>query len=290
MKKKLLVFIAVTAVLVSLLAPSAFADCGPKASVTLTFDGIEGDFYVTLLSRDSSFGPHSAEYALYDIDMISDESLRAACVRMSEYADTDGYFFLGEVKKCSAEDSYIWGYYPPAVFKVLIYFAESDSFAVSETPLEQYAFSSYYEVGTDGGIVTARKNYNYLLETVLFLGRVCLTLAVELLVALPFGYLTGRRARVILAVNITTQVLLNLGLNIINFNSGWLAMIIMYFLLEVLVFIIEGAAYSVAFTRPGVDDRRLRVLRAWGYALAANLLSFAAGIGIICAERALDLI
>ena len=286
---KMLLVLAVTAMLISALSVGASADCGPKASVTITFSGMQGKFYVTLLSADKSFGPWSAEYPEETFDEKDDSTAYSAFTKMRDHNEV-GFFFVGNVQLCGADQSYYWGYYPPDEFKILIYDAEGDNFYKSEV-LSQYAFSSYFEakINNDGSI-TCRQSYNYVREALLFLGRVALTLAIELLIALPFGYFKAGRRRVIIYANLTTQLLLNLGLNAINFRSGWLAMIIAYLLLEVGVFIVEGGVYTVAFTRPGIDDRRARVPLAWLYAFAANLTSFMAGVGIFYLQKQFGLL
>lgn len=286
---KLLLMLTVTAIFISSLSIGASADCGPKASVTITFKGAQGEFYVTLLSADKSFGPWSAEYPEEMFDDDDDGTSYSAFTKMRDYNEA-GFFFVGNVQLCGADKSYHWSYYPPDEFKVLVYDAETDSFYKSEA-ISQYAFSSYFEAEiSDDGSISCRQSYNYGREALLFLGRVALTLAIELLIALPFGYMKAGRRGVIIYANLTTQVLLNLGLNAINFKSGWLTMMISYLLLEIGVFIIEGTVYTVAVTRPGVDERRARVPLAWLYALTANLASFMAGVGIFYIQKRLGLL
>ncbi len=290
--KKIIVMLMLTAVLLSSLTIGASADCGPKDSVTVSFPSISGEFYVTLLSTEQNYGPWSAENATYELGYLqeSDPELHAAFLKMLGYSEA-GYYFLGNVQRCSSRESYHWGYYPPSCFKVLIYNAETDIFYTSEQH-SQYAFSSYYEAEIDeAGSLTCRQSYDYGREALLFLGRVVLTLAVELLIALPFGYLKAGRLGVIIYTNLVTQLLLNLALNAINFRSGWLTMMIAYLLLEAGVFVIEGAVYTAAaIKRPEFDDRRGRKLRAWLYALAANFASFAMGIAIFYIQKELGLL
>ena len=57
----------------------------------------------------------------------------------------DGYNFLQYLWECSADKIIEWTYYPPSVFKILLYFPESDSFVVSGA-CETYAFDSYYTI------------------------------------------------------------------------------------------------------------------------------------------------
>ena len=128
------------------------------------------------------------------------------------------------------------------------------------------------------------QSYNYALEAVGFALRVLLTLAIELLIAKPFGYLAPRTRRTVIITNIATQVLLNLGLNIINFQAGWLAMAMSYILLEISVFVIEGIIYTFTLSHRDDDGRRRGIAKAWLFSLTANLASFVIGGLIARAE------
>ena len=61
------------------------------------------------------------------------------------YEDADGFYFLQEWWDCTESNALRWTYRPPSVYKILLYFPESDSFMVSPI-YEQYAFDSYYTV------------------------------------------------------------------------------------------------------------------------------------------------
>lgn len=124
---------------------TAFADTGPKPSVVIDLVGLDGrECYGTLLSEDESYGPNRAwregeeMYAYHEDDP---EIWR----KFVDYKDTDGYYFLQQFWNCTEANGFKWGYYPPDPFKLLLYFPETDTFAV--TPVyEQYAFDSYYTV------------------------------------------------------------------------------------------------------------------------------------------------
>ena len=105
--------------------------------------------------------------------------------------------------------------------------------------------------------------------------RIVLTITVELLVALLFFHARKKLFIQISVVNIITQLLLNIGLNIIQFNSGWLAYILLYILLEFLVFVIEAIAFSVILSRN--EEINYPKLKGVGYALIANIISFVVG-------------
>lgn len=286
--KKTASFIIFALIAAMLCTIGAAADCGPHSSVTVTFPEAEAEFYVTLLSEKKSYGPHNGAYRdLYlDPDGEPDAST-AAYLKLNAYRDADGFYFLGMVGECNGEtDSFDWrwGYYPPDVFKVLVYYPATDSFAVSGI-LKQYAFSSYFTIHDNGdGTLAVKQSYNYLREAAGFFLRVLLTLGIELLIAKPFGYLAPRTRRTVIITNIATQVLLNLGLNIINFREGWLTMAMYYILLEVLVFLAEGLIYTFTLSHRDENGRLRGVGKAWFFSLAANLASFIIGGLIVRAE------
>lgn len=286
--KKTTTFIIFTLIAAMLCTVGASADFGPKPSVTVTFPEVKAGFYVTLLSKKEFSGPYSGAYRdlLIDPDGEPDAST-AAYLKICAYEDTDGYYLLSTVAECDGKtDSFdwCWGYYPPDVFKVLVYYPATDSFAVSGI-LKSYAFSSYFTVRDNGdGTLSVKQSYNYLREAVGFGIRVCLTLAVELAMAWMFGYFTPDKYRVIITVNIITQVLLNLGLNAVNFKRGFIMMAVTYVLLEILVFAIEGVVYTVKFTTFDDNGKRCGTAKVWVFSLAANALSFAAGSFIIQGE------
>lgn len=123
------------------------ADLGPKPSVTITFTGLEGEkYYAALLSEKESVGPRHAyhgtnpRYTEEDFaDYDNGEEFYKAWKKFLSYEDEDGFYFLQDFQEGSGEDTLKWGYYPPEVFKLLLYFPEYDSFAVSDI-YEQYAF------------------------------------------------------------------------------------------------------------------------------------------------------
>ena len=292
--KKTATFIIFTLIAVMLCTIGASADFGPKPSVTVTFPEVKAEFYVTLLSEKESSGPYSGASRDLHLDLDGEpDASTAAYLKFCAYEDTDGYYFLGMVEECDGKtDSFdwCWGYYPPDVFKVLVYYPATDSFAVSEI-LRSYAFSSYFTVRDNGdGTLSVKQSYNYLREAVGFGIRVCLTLAVELAMAWMFGYFTPDKYRVIITVNIITQVLLNLGLNAVNFKRGFLMMAVTYVLLEILVFAIEGVVYTVKFTTFDENGKRCGAAKVWGFSLAANALSFAAGLFIIQGEMLVNIL
>ena len=191
MKRKVFAFL-LCFVVVMAMPITARADMGPKPSVRIEFTGIEGEtYYGTLLSKHKSTGPASAwngspEYAHYK---PGDEGYEI-WHKFVEYQDTDGYYFLQEWWDCSDNNQLNWTYYPPTPFKILLYFPETDTFYVSPI-YERYAFDSYFTVDLsayDIDPILASKSYDYTWEIISLVARIVLTIALELGIALLFGY------------------------------------------------------------------------------------------------------
>lgn len=275
MKKRIITLLLII-VFSAWLMISASADFGPKPSVVVTVEGLEGEsYYVTLLSEKKSTGPYSKHDGPSDW-MDAPE----IWYKLDAYIDSDGFYFLGHYEDCSDSHRYEWGYYPPYTFKILIYFPGSDSFLVSGI-YERYAFDSYFTVDasalTEGGGITARKSYEYGWELLSLVCRIVGTIAVELGIAWLFRYRTRRHLKVICAANAVTQTLLNVTLNIIDYSSGYLAFVFFFVLLEIAVFIIEGLIYRKPLS--GADAANsYKQRRPWAYAFAANLVSAVVGM------------
>jgi hypothetical protein len=176
------------------------------------------------------------------------------------------------------------GYYPPQKFKILLYFPETDTYYVSDI-YERYAFDTYYTVNcanidpeVNGKITSdeVKRSYDWWDEGISMLARIVATIAIEIAIALLFGFRDKRSLLVLMIVNCTTQVLLNMILNILNFNGGAIFFIIGYVLIEMLIIAIEAIVYSV-FLRV-YEKRGKNILLAILYAIISNVVSFCTGI------------
>ena len=267
-------------IMVAAMTTTAHADIGPKASVRITFTGLGNEIcYGTLLSEKSSTGPSSAwngdpAYAHYKPDEAGYEIWKA----FVDYEDADGYYFLQEWWDCTETHQLNWTYRPPSVFKILLYFPETDTFAVSPI-YEEYAFDSYFTVHvSDSGELQAEKSYDYTWEIISLVARIILTILLEIGIAWLFGFREKRMLRFITLINIITQIVLNVWLNIVNYQSGSLSFTFMYVLLEIAVFAMEAVVYALAFQR--ISDQPQKRGKAVGYAFVANAVSFAVGMGL----------
>lgn len=279
MKHKVFAFIMCLMLVMAMTIPAS-ADIGPKPSVQIEFTGMEGQtYYGTLLSMYESTGPASVwdgnpEHADYQ----PGEEGYDIWLKFVEYQDGDGYYFLQWWWDCSETNQLNWTYYPPTPFKILLYFPETDTFYVSPV-YERYAFDSYFTVDMsdlDADPMVADKSYDYTWEIISLAARIILTIALELAIALLFGYREKKVLGFLAIVNAVTQVGLNVALNIINYNSGSMIFTFNYVLLEILVFAIEAIAYAVLLKKFSGKEQKL--VKAVGYALVANAASFGFGL------------
>jgi hypothetical protein len=133
-------------------------------------------------------------------------------------------------------------------------------------------------LSTFEGIV-AVKNYNFAKEIISLFLRIIATIAIEVLVALLFGYRAKRQLHIVLITNIATQTILNIILNTVNYYYGGLAFLFSYLLAEIVVFIVEASVYAKLLTKDSTG-RLSKKGYAVLYAFVANATSFFIGIQI----------
>ena len=182
-----------------------------------------------------------------------------------------------------------WTYYPPPKFKILLYYPETETF-VSSGIYERYAFDTYYTVDMNGvdigsmeynegmstsGRLNAYRSYHYRQEILSLLARIALTIAIEMIVALLFGFREKNQLLILIIVNLVTQIVLNVLLNIINYNSGPLAFTVFYALFEIVVFAMEAVLYCKILKK--ASERQKKNWYYVTYSFAANSVSFGAG-------------
>lgn len=262
--------------LIPVLAMYASADCGPKPSTVVRVNSLgKTEYVLTLLAKDYGNGPHSTVEK--EDSCPETEEIRAeAWTAFRDYQDPDGFHFWGE--------TYIpmvnWNYYPPEVFKIAIYYPEYDTLQISDQIFERYAFHSDYTLWltdadpTVSGVVSMRvdTDFSWGAEIGGFLLRVVLTLVVELAVALLFGYRSKGQIKTILAVNLVTQVILNVLLTLWYLLDGPLNAMLRLLLAEILVLILEAFLYARRL--PGENGKKRKAVL---YAAAANILSVIVG-------------
>ena len=279
MKKRMISLLLLVLLLVPVLTVTVSADMGPKPGTSITVRPGGGEYaIVTLLAQEESNGPH---WTIGPDDepsswIAKDEMLTEAWYAFRDYTDPDGYHFWGNVY----EGHVTWGYYPPEEFKIAVYYPEYGILWVSEDSYERYAFDSDFRLnlpavgaGAQSGEVdmVLKKTSNPASELAGFLFRVLLTLAMELAVARVFGLTEPGQKKLILRVNLLTQVGLNLLLWGWYYFDGPLAAMVRLILAEIVVLVVEGAIYLRKLRQ---EESRGKIL---GYTILANLASVTLG-------------
>ena len=268
-------------------ARPVYADMGPKPSLRVDFVVLDSPrYYVTLLAEAETYGPYNSKPRQHESSPIPSEVWDA----FAQYEDADGYHFWGMVWDGAVTQTIDWGYYPPEKSKILFYFPDRVHFLISETPITRYAFHSVYRVDLSGfnpltrtsfpieGTVT--RGHAFGVSQVLgFAVRLLLTLAIEVGIGLLFGFWARGQIRLIALTNIATQLALNILLFTVAYFLGGMLMLGAYFILELIVIIVEGSVYRRGLARHAPDPSRR--IRPWLYALAANLASFGMGLLLV---------
>ena len=284
MKRRLFCGSILALLLVCLLPLWAAADTGPKPSITVTPEGFGEDAcYLTLLSQTETTGPWSKHesFAASKDSYGNPEADEAVWTAFNDYEDADGFYFLGCYGEVTGGQMFCWSYYPPDTFKVLAYFPDSGTFAVGPVT-DREEFSARYTVSLSetGETLLIEKARNQEAENKSFVGRLVLTLALELAVAVGFTFRAKRQIITIVCMNLITQVGLNQAIThlfpVVSSRWYWPGLLV----LEVLIFLVEGVVYAKLL--PRWKKNPAAVCHPWGYALAANVASF--GVGLILAR------
>lgn len=278
MIKKLSKTIITILLMVMLFSSTAYADMGPKPSVEIEFLGMGGKtVYATLLSSEEYYGP----YVAYQGDnpmYTEDDRDYPIWEKFVRYTDQDGFYFLQNLFRCDIDNnSLYWGYFPPEPFKLLVYYPDTDTFV--ESPVySRYAFNSKYiaplNEAKDGHFELA-KSYDYTKDFTGFAVRLIGTVAIEMLVAVLFGYTEKKAYKFIAVVNIVTQFVLNIILAWAIYSGGAFYFALFYILGEAVVFLAESVLYAIRL--PKLSQKHKGRLLAIIYAIIANALSLAVG-------------
>lgn len=269
-------------ILMAALGIYAFADFGPKPSVVVEFENAgDQEYYVTLVAKEDRLGSPYSRITAEDQPETDDIAIWN---RLVAYEDPDGMVFAGNVQKLTGDGAYVWGYYPPSEFRVLIYFPDTDSFVESSEILEQYAFDSYYQMDFNDlpenwndavAAIPVTRKYNLLWQITAFLLRLAVTVAVECLLAVLFGFKGKRQMLLVLAVNCATQLAMNLL--ILDESVGlFVFYVLQYALIEVGVILAEGLVYCLALPKLATPEQN-RNIHPIAFAFFGNVASFSLG-------------
>ena len=274
--------ISMVLILMAALGIYAFADFVPKPSVVVEFENAgDQEYYVTLVAKEDKLGSPYSRVTAEDQPETDDIAIWN---RLVAYEDPDGMVFAGNVQKLKGDGAYVWGYYPPSEFRVLIYFPDTDSFVESSEILEQYAFDSYYQMDFNDlpekwndavAAIPVTRKYNLLWQITAFLLRLAVTVAVECLLAVLFGFKGKRQMLLVLAVNCATQLAMNLL--ILDESVGlFVFYVLQYALIEVGVILAEGLVYCLALPKLATPEQN-RNIHPIAFAFFGNVASFSLG-------------
>ena len=284
MKRRLFCGSILDLLLVCVLPLGAAGDTGPKPSIPVTRVGFGEDAcYLTLLSQTETTGPWSKHesFAASKDSYGNPEADEAIWTAFNDYEDADGFYFLGCYGEVTGGQMFCWSYYPPDTFKVLAYFPDSGTFAVGPVT-EREEFSARYTVSLSeqGDTLVIEHEQDTAENNIAFVERLSLTLVIELVLAVIFCFRTKAQILTIVCMNLITQVGLNQAIThifpLVSSRWYWPGLLV----LEVLIFLVEGAVYARLLPRWKKDPAA--VCHPWKYALAANVASF--GVGLILAR------
>lgn len=269
----------------------AYADMGPKPSVHVSFVGAgEQEYWATLIGRAGGpWGEYNGKNARYEVG----DKEYDAWLKFVEFSKENNLVFEQFIQNCTKTNKLSWTYYPPYDFKVLVYFPESDTFAISGE-LERYRFDSYFTVDLKSATVSdvenlylvhSRTSYDYVGEILKLFIRIAITVIVELGICYLFGLLkkqkTWQKISFILVVNFITQLLLNVVMYLSKYTGFVLGIIGIFILSEIIITAVESIAYAIYFVRIlPMDDKEKKKTRIKSiiYGITANITTMILGI------------
>ena len=283
MIKTILRRISLVLILMAALGIYAFADFGPKPSVVVEFENAgDQEYYVTLVAREDQLGGPYHRITIADQPEIENP---VVWNRLVAYEDPDGLVFAGGLQKLTGDGAYVWDYYPPEEFRILVCIPDTGYVEVSKEILSQYAFDSYYQVDFDDlqgnwnsavGTFPVTRKYNILWQAMAFLLRLAVTVAIESLLAVLFGFSGKRQLWLIVGVNCATQLAMNLLILTQGSVHLFVFYVMQYALAEFAVILAEGLVYYLALPKladPYYAEGKHPIL----YAVVGNLSSFVLG-------------
>lgn len=272
MRKKKIFWFFITLLLVFFITPFVYADTGPKPHAEYTFKNLEeSNYIVAVIYKKEIYGPHinykdSNDKRIYDLLKLLDDKVDIP----------DGYFLLdiASLYENTTGFTYKTGYwYPTNEYKILLYDVLNEKAYFSQE-INNYAFNSYYHYdfsnfNLDEFILVSEGKKFVALNIVGFVFRLLITIAIELLIAIPFKF-DKKSIKIIILTNFITQVLLNIILTVGYINSGkniyvWF----FYLLVEFIILLIEMVIY-LATCRLKSNNRILIPT----YTVLANISSF----------------
>lgn len=250
-----------------------YADTGPKPKLEVIASNMPDELcYMDLLIDYPVDNVYSNIDKIdgYDMEMINvlkkynKNGWRSAMVTGTNVP------MFGDIKcnimngKCNVEYGYVG---LPDRFKIIVV-TKSHQIVVSNQ-IERKAFSSkvYFDFQTG----KAYEDLEIPLYIKQFIETFVLTLVIEGIILLLFGFSIKKNYKLFLTINLITQLLLLCVVGIFMINKGTIYAFISYLLFEVVILIIETILFSRYLCEHNICRRRL-------YAVVANLISFLVGV------------
>ncbi len=288
---KMLKSLIITMVMLCAVSLPVYADMGPKPDLVIDFSGIQEPCIVTVLSTVESYGPNqpmqTAWMSWWDeqapaIDKEIYQKFIDETKRLNEEREEQLYFW-GVLEQKSP---YVFGYYPPETFYVLVYFPETDTFLLSEESYTRTVFHTELTISVENGklLFNARQPLYHIMKNWRDNDAVVLRLLVTIITEIVFGMFFMKYTKKILftviGVNVLTQILLNYVI--------WMRYYVLsdsvstYFPVlagtEILIFLIEGFIYSKLIKKEELS-------RPYLYALTANAFTCWLGLTAVILGR-----
>ncbi len=252
------------------------ADAGPKPSVTVIVENIQGDvYYLDLLI------PYKGDYSNINEDERDDYDKDMLAV-LENYSE-DGWYaalaggtnapLFGDLtgEAADGEARHRFSYIIPDRFKVIIVTSDLDVRISDEIIPKSFNESIYMDYKTmalrriDPGIMSYIKQ---------FAGTFLPTIIIEGFLLLIFGFSLKKNWKVFILLNLLTQILLSAAMAVILINFGLMASYFVFIPAEMVIILIE----AIVLTKMLKEHRSSRRLI---YALVANLASAAAGFFLV---------
>lgn len=259
----------------SVFTPStAEADAGPKPSITVIAENMPGDLsYMDLLVDYECEGVDERflDPEVYDRELVS---MLAAYDKdgWNPVTICDGGLVFGDIE-CVVEDggcTMHYGYMVPDRFKIIVVSKNGDT--VVSNVIDRKLFESRvlfdYETG--------KAKEKAVMPSVAgqFAISLPLTLILEGMVLLLFGFSIRKNLVVFLAMNTFTQIILAAAVTVGMLLMGLFGAYLVYVMSEIVILILEGVVFGLALKEHGFGRRVV-------FSITANVVSFAAGIAIL---------
>ena len=251
-----------------LLGSSASADMGPKQSVTITVTNApDGVYYLDLLHQ-ADWDYSNVDLEEYDPDLIQGLRSWEAEGWYPALAHGTNLPLFGDLTP-GTDGTHTFSYVGlPDTFRIAV--SSADGAQATEEPFTRTVFHTelVYDYATNT-VTKSTSTVGYYLTQ--FLSTFVPTLVVEGILLWLFGFRTRRSVVVCFIVNLVTQAALHilLGSAILAVGAHYLYYL-MLLPVVVLILLAEAIAYGLLL-REHTPRRRV------GYAVCANLASYAAG-------------